>query len=111
MVILFRGRSYETLATKSRGNSSVADVGRRFISWVVRRRARAQDTGAGSRAGRDGTNLVAHRAPVGSWSLGMSSVTAFRPPAVPLVVCDPYFSVWSFGDRLTDDATRHWTGR
>ncbi len=34
-----------------------------------------------------------------------------RPPAIPLITVDPYFSVWSSDSLLNVSSTEHWTGK
>ena len=46
--------------------------------------------------------------------VALCSVSAFaqvnKVPATPLVVHDPYFSIWSTTDQLNESVTKHWTG-
>ena len=44
-----------------------------------------------------------------SSALASAQSAAHRPPAVPLVTNDPYFSIWSMSDKLSESPTKHWS--
>src|SRR3954447_21346462 len=53
-------------------------------------------------------NKLAALAAVGGICLS-AMAQQHRAPATPLVTNDPFFSLWSMADKLTDTPVKHWT--
>ena len=60
---------------------------------------------------RMNNKLAALTVAVALGRIAFGQEVALRPPATPLVAFDPYFSIWSMSDKLTDSDTKHWTGK
>ena len=43
-------------------------------------------------------------------AVAVSVSAEFRPPSVPIVSCDPFFSIWSPSANPTDSDTEIWFG-
>lgn len=44
-------------------------------------------------------------------AFGLANAQELQAPAYPLITHDPYFSIWSMGDKINSTTTMHWTNK